>query len=319
MIRKLQRVFLILIVVNAWSLLGIIVTDYLLGNLFGLFTTSIYTQAWAILLLVALSFSPTLWATQLNIKQWCSTTGIGIFLAQSLGTYQAIAIRVLHCLYTNLYLLADVVFCIGAPMLIITASAGWLLLDEVNYLALFGYCCLISLIVLLGLLSNLVRLLSLGYFFGWWLLSADMLLYPFLAPALVQQNIVTMLSGSGYSWLPVIGLVLILYLLIHRDRIYALKVDDKQECCGVIGNLAVLFSMPFGRMLVGSYISLLCLFMAVPMGLLLLNSIMGYLNPHVLFAGFAIWIMDRLWQSDVADEPALSKDFRHFANLVWKH
>ncbi len=319
MIGKLQRVFLVLVVVNAWCLLGITATDYIFGNLFGLFSTSIYTQAWAIFLLVSLSFSPALWVTQLKIKQWCLTTGIGIFLAQSLSIYQTVAARFLHYLYTNLYLLADVVFCVGAPMLIITASAGWLLLDEVDYLALFGYCCLISLIVLLGLYSNLVRLLSLGYFFGWWLLSEDMLLYPFMAPALVQDNVVNMLSNSGNSWLPVIGLALILYLLIHRDRIYALKHNDSQKRPGFLQTLVKLFNRPFDRKLFGSYISLLCLLMAVPMLLLLLNSIIGYLNPHVLFAGFVIWILDRLWQSDVANEPALSSDFRYFANLIWKH
>ena len=80
MIQTLVRAFLVLVVVNAWFLLGIVVCDYLFGNLLGLFTTSIYSQAWAILLLVALSFSPPLKATQLNIKQWCSTTGVGIYL-----------------------------------------------------------------------------------------------------------------------------------------------------------------------------------------------------------------------------------------------
>ena len=43
----------------------------------------------------------------------------------------------------------------------------------------------------------------------------------------------------------------------------------------------------------------------------------GYLNPHVLFAGFTIWMLDRLWQTDVVHEPALSMDCRYFVNLIW--
>lgn len=319
MIQVLWRGFLILVVINAWFLLGIVVCDYLCGNILGLFTNSIYSQAWAILLLVALSFSPPLKATQINIKQWCSTTGVGIYLVALLGRYQAIAARILHALYINFYLLADVVFCVGAPLLIITASVGWWLLDEVSYPALLGYCCMISMIVFTGLYSNLVRLLSLGYFFGWWLLSDNMLLYPFAAPALVEKNIAIMLSGSANSWLPVIGLVLVVYLLARKGSAAIKQKADISSSRGFLPGLFRLFSKPFNRELFGSYLSLFCLLMAAPLGILLLNSIIAYLNPHVLFAGFAIWIMDRLWQSDVANEPALSSDFRYFVNLIWKH
>lgn len=322
MIQTLRCAFLVLVVVNAWFLLGIVVCDYLFGNLLGLFATSIYSQAWAILCLVALSFSPPLKATQLNIKQWCSTTGLGIYLLEFLSRYQAIAARILHSLYINLYLLADVVFCVGAPLLIISATAGWWLLDEVSYPALLGYCCMISMIVFTGFYSNLMRLLSLGYFFGYWLLSDNLLLYPFAAPALVQKNIAIMLSGFENGWLPVVGLVLIVYLLARR---VSAAIDAKTDISnsrgspGLFSALSKFFSKPLNRELFGNYLSLFCLLMAAPLGILLLNSIIAYLNAHVLFAGFAIWIMDRLWQSDVAHEPALSSDFRYFVNLIWKH
>ena len=179
---------------------------------------------------MALSFSSALKATQLKIKQWYSTTELGIYLlekfSRNIGRYQAVTARALHALYINLYLLADVIFCVGAPLLIISASAGWWLLEEVSYLALLGYCCMISLIVFTGLYSNLVRPLSLCYFFGYWLLSDSMLLYPFAAPALVQKNIATMLSGSLSGWLPVIGLVLIVYLLARRGRANVVERSD---------------------------------------------------------------------------------------------
>lgn len=323
MIQVLQRAILVLIVVNAWFLLGILAFDYLFGNLLGLFTTSIHTQAWAILLLVALSFSSALKSTELKIKQWFAGTALGIYLAENItkdiGKYRAVAARALHALYFNLYLLADVIFCVGAPLLIITASAGWWLLEEVSYLALLGYCCMISLIVFTGLYSNLIRLLSLGYFFGYWLLSDSLLLYPFAAPALVQKNITIMFSGSVSGWLPVIGLVLIVYLLAHRGRANMLESSSWQGFKSLARELFKLFPKGINRHLFGSYLSLLCLLMAAPLIVVILNSIIGYLNPHVLFAGFAIWILDRLWQTDVLHEPALSTDCRYFVNLIWKH
>jgi hypothetical protein len=323
MIQALQRAVLVLIVVNAWFLLSIVVFDYLFGNLLGLFATSIHTQAWAILLLVALSFSSALKATQLKIKQWYSTTGLGIYLlekfSRNIGRYQTVAARALHGLYINLYLLADVIFCVGAPLLIISASAGWWLLEEVSYLALLGYYCMISLIVFTGLYSNLVRLLSLGYFFGYWLLSDSMLLFPFVAPALVQKNIATMLSGSISGWLPVIGLVLIVYLLARRGRATIIERSDWPGAKSPLRELFKLFPKRFNRQLFGNYLSLFCLLIAAPLLILMFNSIIGYLNPHVLFAGFAIWILDKLWQTDVLHEPALSSDCRYFVNLIWKH
>lgn len=323
MIQALQRAVLVLIVVNAWCLLGIIVFDYLFGNLLGLFTTSIYSQAWAILVLVVLSFSSVLKATDIKIKQWYSTTALGIYLAENIakdiGRYRAFATRVLHALYINLYLLADVIFCVGAPFLIISASVGWWLLDEVSYLALIGYCCMIALIVFTGLYSNLVRLLSLGYFFGYWLLSDSLLLYPFSAPALVQQNITLMLSGSVSGWLPVIGLVLIVYLLARRGRANMLESSTWQGFKNLVRELFKFFPKGINRQLFGRYLSLFCLLMAAPLLVVTLNSIIGYLNPHVLFAGFAIWSLDRLWQNDVVHEPALSSDCRYFVNLIWKH
>ena len=327
MIQSLQRGFLVLVVINTWCLLGIILFDYLLGNILGLISTSINSQAWAILLLAALSFSSALKATQLNIKQWFSTTRVGLYLAESLGGCQAIVVRALHSLYTNIYLSADVVFCIGAPLLIVAATAGWWLLEEVSYMSLLGYCCMISLIVFIGLYSNLMRLLSLGYFFGYWLVSDDWLLYPFFAPALVQKNIMIMISGSTTSWLPAVGLVLIVCLLARRRAsspkhpvANSASPDSHRHIVRpIVPKFLQAIHKTSSRRLFGNSLSLFCLVMALPLGLLILNNIITYINSHVLFAGFAIWILDRHWQADVANEPALSADFRYFANLIWKH
>ncbi len=291
-------------------------------RMLGLFSTSMYSQAWVVLLLVVLSYSSGLNATQLKIKQWRTTTAVGIYWAESLSEYWAIAARTLHFLYINLYLLADVVFCVGAPLLIISASTGWWLLEEISYLALLGYCCMISVIVFTGLYSNLVRLLSLGYFFGYWVLSDNMLLYPFVAPALVQKNIAIMISGSASSWLHFIGLFLVVYLLVRwrkSNPVAEVATHHSQVYSGFLRKVFRIIPKTFNRELFGSYLSIFCLLMAVPLGILVLNGIIAHLNSHVLFAGFVIWTLDRYWQTDVVNEPALSSDCRYFVNLIWRH
>lgn len=322
MMRSLQRAILMLVVLNGWCLLGIILVDYLLGDILGLFSTSIYSQGWAILLLVALSFSSSLKATQLKLKQWYTNTPVDFYLQQRFGTCLAMISRALRALYINLYLLADVVFCVGAPLLIVSASTGWWLIDDVSYIALIEYCSIISIIVFVGLYSNMARLLSLGYFFGYWLLSDNMLLYPFVAPTLVQQNIAIMISQSLNSWILVVGLILIIYLMARRRQI-----DSQEATASGVGKISNVFSQhPFemikttlNRELLGNYLSLACLIMAVPLGVLILNSIIGHLNTHLLFACFIIWMFDKHWQYEVVNEPALSSDGRYFVDLMLKH
>ena len=128
-----------------------------------------------------------------------------------------------------------------------------------------------------------------------------------------------MKSGSIYSWLPVVGLAQIAYLFVRRSRAAELpRRSSSARKNERSGKRFQLIPISFNRDLLGNYLSLFCLLMAVPLGIILLNSIMGYLNPHILIAGFAIWILDRLWQRDVINEPALSRDFRYFINLIWR-
>ena len=323
MIQTVWRIFLTMVLLTAWGLTAVLIVSYFFGNIFGLISVSVHSQSWIILLLALLFPWPALKVTQRNLKQWYFTTGIGIYLAGRLEPPRAALAHILRGLYINLYLLADVVFCVGAPLLILTASVGWWLLDEVSYPSLLGYCCLISIIVFTGFYSNLVRLLSLGYFFGYWLLSEHMLLYPFMAPALVQENTLRIVqSGSLKSWLPVVGLALIAYLFVRRSKSAAAQRIESKAAIGggreTPENIWQLISIRLNRDLLGNYLSIFCLLMAVPLGVILLNSMMGFLNPHILVFGFVIWILDRLWQRDVADEPALSRDLRYYANLIWK-
>ncbi|MDB4260676.1 hypothetical protein N9856_03015 [Porticoccaceae bacterium] len=300
------------VVISGWGLLGILMVDYIAGDLAGLFDTSIQSQAWSLLLLLVLTRSSLLRATNLRIGQWLANSLLGAIVGPVLAVVSDVFAGAMRSIYISVYLLADVVFCVGTPLLIISASAGWWLLPEVSYASLLIYSCMISIIFFAGLYSNLVRLLALGYFFGYWLLDQAMLMYPFVAPAVVQQNITLIMTHALDALLPAVGLVLIVYLLARRHGLEMIKaaisVGSGRDSKGV-----------FSREFFSNYLLLGRLVMAIPLITVITHSVIGYINVHMLFVGLGIWGLDRYWQEDVASEPALSSDWRYFLKLSWKH
>ena len=286
--------------------------DYIAGDLAGLFDTSRQSQAWSLLLLLALSRSSMLRVTNLRIGQWLANSLLGAIVGPVLAAVRDVFASAMRSIYISVYLLADVVFCVGTPLLIISASAGWWLLPEVSYVSLLIYSCMISIIFFAGLYSNLVRLLALGYFFGYWLLDQAMLMYPFVAPAAVQQNIALIMTDAFNALLPAVGLVLIVYLLARRHGLEMVKTAiSTDSSCGAKQILS--------REFFSNYLLLGCLIMAIPLIVVISHSLIGHINVHMLFIGLGIWGLDRHWQEDVASEPALSSDWRYFLKLSWKH
>ena len=173
---------------------------------------------------------------------------------------------------------------------------------------------MISIIFFWGLHSNLVRLLTLGYFFGYWLVSDSLLIYPFIAPAAVQQNVTLMMTEALSALLPAVGLVLIVYLLARRHGLH-------MSLSAVNGNrqpnkeLDRNSSQDFSRDILSNYMLLGCLLMAIPLAAVITHTAISYINVHILFVGLGIWSLDRYWQHDVVDEPALSSDWRYFLKL----
>jgi hypothetical protein len=216
MMRYLKQALEVFIVISGWCLFAIVLVDYIVGDLAGLIDTSLQTQAWSLLLLFGLSRSSTLREADLKVRQWFAGTLLGAFVVAKLTAFRGFFASALRSVYINVYQLANVVFCVGTPLLIISASAGWWLLPEVGYVSLLVYCCMISIIFFWGLHSNLVRLLTLGYFFGYWLVNESMLMYPCIAPAAVQQNVTLIMTEAINALLPAVGLVLIVYLLARR-------------------------------------------------------------------------------------------------------
>ncbi|MDB4427001.1 hypothetical protein N9161_02125 [Porticoccaceae bacterium] len=308
----LKQTLVIFLVISCWCLLAVVLIDYIVGDLAGLIDTSRQAQAWSLLLLFGLSRSSTLRVANLRIRQWFADTGLAAVVGPALITVRDIVVRGLRSVYVNVYLAADVLFCVGTPLLIISASAGWWLLPEVSYMSLIIYSCVISIIFFAGLWCNLVRLLSLGYFFGHWLVDDAMLRYPFVAPAVVQQNIELLMNDALNALLPAVGLALIVYLLARR---YGLEMIKR----AFGGRVSQAYERGFGRQIFSNYLLLGCLVMATPLIAVITQIAISHINIHMLFVGLGIWALDLCWQQDVASEPALSSDCRYFLKLSWKH
>ncbi|UVW34217.1 hypothetical protein NYF23_09300 [SAR92 clade bacterium H455] len=312
MMPYLKRALAIFVVISGWCLFAIVLLDYIVGDLAGLIDTSRQTQTWSLLLLFGLSHNSTLRETNLMIKQWFFGTGIGALVTPVLIAIGDLFASALRSVYINIYLLADVLFCIGTPLLIISATAGWWLLPEVSYVSLLIYSCMISIIFFAGLCCNLVRLLSLGYFFGYWLVDESMLMYPFVAPAAVQENIALIMTDALNTLLPAVGLLLIVYLLARRHGLQMVKAAFS-------GDSARSSYLSSSRAFFSNYLLLGCLLMATPLIAVLTHTAISHINIHMLFVGLGIWALDLYWQDDVASEPALSSDWRYFLRLSWKY
>ena len=74
-------------------------------------------------------------------------------------------------------------------MLVLTAFVGWWLIDEIDAVMLLFYLGLICLISVAGIYNNLVRMIAIGYFNGYWLIDLNMLSYLFEAPLRMSATI----------------------------------------------------------------------------------------------------------------------------------
>ena len=326
MMRYLKQALEVFIVISGWCLFAIVLVDYIVGDLAGLIDSSLQTQAWSLLLLFGLSRSPTLRVTNQTIRQWFAKTLLGAVVGPVLTAIRGFFASALRSVYINVYLLADVLFCVGSPLLIISASAGWWLLPEVSYVSLLVYCCMISIIFFWGLHSNLVRLLTLGYFFGYWLVADSLLMYPFIAPAAVQVNVALGMTDALNALLPAVGLVLIVYLLARRHGLQTITQLFNGHIRFNTASVKEIKREPDGsssqdsnRDILSNYLLLGCLLMAIPLAAVVTYTAISHINVHLLFDGLGIWALDLYWQHDVVNEPALSSDWRYFLKLSWKY
>ena len=85
-----------------------------------------------------------------------------------------------------------------------------------------------------------------------------MLRYPFVAPAVVQQNIELLMNDALNALLPAVGLALIVYLLARR---YGLEMSKR----AFGGRVSQAYERGFGHQIFSNYLLLGCLVMATPL------------------------------------------------------
>ena len=161
MLAAIGRLVLLLFMLLGWALLSSASFDYLLATLFGLFATSKNSQIWAVLLGLTLSIYQTFyWRKNPLRRGWLRLTKFSRPMALVGRGCNRLG-RLLHTVYSHLYQTTDVLFCIGLPMLVITALVGWWLIDEVVLSSMVLYLCLLLAISITGIYSRMLIL--------WWL------------------------------------------------------------------------------------------------------------------------------------------------------
>lgn len=318
MLGAASRLTLVLLMLSGWVLLLLAGLDYLLGNLLGLFATANDTQVWGVFLGFTLSLYPTFYWQKNPFKLWwrkLKKSSAPPGLIGLIGQLAKSAVSLLRFVYTHLYQIADVLFCIGLPMPVVTAFVGWWLLDEVSLTSMVLYLCLLLAISIIGIYSNAVRMLSLGYFAGYWIIVPDWLSYPFAAPMRVQQNIDVMITQSGIGLLWALGVIC---LLLYLARSAATSLHDM----GVIQEHFVKRSIAvMERKLEGSKFAdrffFAALILGFPAAFLSLNSLIDQFNIHLVFAATVIILMDINWKMAMDNEPTLSGDVQYLLSRLW--
>tara|TARA_B110000305_G_scaffold76251_1_gene85605 strand:+ start:97 stop:1014 length:918 start_codon:yes stop_codon:yes gene_type:complete len=300
-----------------WALLASASFDYLLGTLFGLFATSKNSQIWAVLLGLTLSIYQTFyWRKNPLRRGWLRLTKFSRPMALVGRGCNRLG-RLLHTVYSHLYQTTDVLFCIGLPMLVITALVGWWLIDEVVLSSMVLYLCLLLAISITGIYSNAVRMLSVGYFNGYWILSSDWLSYPFIAPMRLQQNIDLMVAEVGMAVLPVLGVVCLLLYLASSAATSVRELGVRQD--HFLRRSLNVIETKLDRQVFSNMLFLGGVLLCIPLAFLCLNSLIDLLNIHLFFVGTAIGLMGFCWKAVLDDEPALSGDVQYLLSGLWRN
>ena len=218
--------------------------------------------------------------------------------------------------YRHIFHAVDVLFCIGGPMLVVTALVGWWMLDEVNGSVLLLYLLLIAIIGVIGIYNNLVRMLATGYFNGYWLVDDDMLSYPFFAPLRVHGNInIVGLDSLPLPWL-LAGMSLLLvvvFIFFSRQKSPLSRSYTKIVNAGFI----YLSKIPQRKLMANLLLLIILLLSILPL-VMSVNWLILVINIHCFFAAIVIWILDSLWSQEFEKEPALCGDCRYLFSGDWR-
>jgi len=311
--RSVVDILSLVLLCTGWGLLGLAFVDYLKSEFFGTLSGSRPMQIWCGLLGMAITGVITFCGRNQLLEQVLPSLAARlpgcVFLQNCLSALG----RLVKRLYSLLYQTADVIFCIGIPILVLTALVGWWLIEEIYGSMLLFYIGLIAIIAIAGIYNNPVRMLSLGYFNGYWIIDDNRLSFPFEAPLLVDQTLALMLDQLGGALWPMMIIIALLfyfcYWLLTSRRFW---FEQRQQTVGV--SVETLFAQSLVAKLLVTAIALLGFLAAV----IFVNAMVDLINVHCFFAALAIFWMDALWRVEFDQEPALCGDCRYLLSGEWR-
>lgn len=325
----------------SWALLGMAFFSYIAGDLLGLFSVSRHFEILSGLLgLVIISY----FVFYTGHKPTHKTVKADILLrlkslpgATLLARFCLRLVLLVRRFYAMLYQFADVVFCVGVPMLVLTAVVGWWLIEEIDAAILLFYLSLMCIISIAGIYNNLVRMLAIGYFNGYWLIDANMLSYPFEAPLRVHATVELMYDQVGAAIWPLMLTATLLFYLIYwlltsKRHLGGYLEGDLAENL-VVGQLGTsegsaieplakqdfqLFETVFSGSLFAKLLLAIILLVGPPICFIFIDSMVTLINIHCFFAALAIFWMDALWRVEFEREPSLCGDCRYLLSGDWR-
>jgi len=312
--RSIATILSLVLLCLGWGLLGLAVVDYLSSEFLGAPSGSSPRRIWCGLLGMTIAGGMTFCGRNQLLKQVLPPLAAQLpgyaFVQNCLSALG----RLVKRLYSLLYQTADVIFCIGIPILVLTALVGWWLIEEIYSSMLLFYIGLIAVIAIAGIYNNPVRMLSLGYFNGYWLIDDNRLSFPFEAPLLVDQTLALMLDQLGGALWPMMIIMALLfyfcYWLLTSGRFW---FEERRQTADI--NVEILLAQSVVAKLLVSAIALLGLLAAV----IFVNAMIDLINVHCFFAALAIFWMDALWRVEFDQEPALCGDCRYLLSGRWRH
>ena len=293
---------------------------------------------WGLVILSVAGYTGSGWGLSMNKHQqvWVAMVGLALCGYQTFYWFKApmallrrshLRLQWLHRflvnigavikqVYRHIFQAVDVLFCIGGPMLLVTALVGWWMLDEVNGAVLLLYLLLIGIIGVIGVYNNLVRMLAIGYFNGYWLVDDNMRSYPFVAPLRVYGNInIVGLEAVPLPWLLVGMGLLLLAVFICCTRQRSLLSSNYPS---LVNSAFIYLSKAPQRTLMANLLLLLIVVLSVLPLIMTVNWLIPVINIHCFYAAIVIWILDSLWCREFEEEPALCGDCRYLFSGDWR-
>ena len=285
--RATGSALLVVLMFLGWGLIIWALVDYVAAEFLSLSAGSRPWQVWGTLIGILIAAYPSFYWSGNPLSPYADWLLRSAWMAVLIDS----ARRLLRRSYRHIYQAADIIFCIGGPMLFIT------------------------IIGLLGIYNNMLRMLALGYFNGYWLVDDNRLSYPFEAPLVVYKNLRPFLPKDDFLPWVLVGLT---SLLVAALSCSSLRLNFAFPHYQSLHRLYRVFEKTPERSMLANVLLLLIVLLSIPLACVLINGLVPVINIHCFFAAVAIWCMDAHWDERLQQEPALSGDFRYFLSGEWR-